>query len=235
MFTNEVCRKLEDIIHGAVIKEQSDTCTTIRNKLCSSFSTSTTVKQDFEGKSIIKKEQERFLQELAAQDGYWVKELPGQESYLAKGGEAKVYLHEDRRSVIKVNDSVYYATWLEYFNSIVIHNLLFPATAYTVLGFTVIDNALHVVLKQPFIPSDTTADLGAIKELLTYNGFRNTKRQDYFNGEYGLILEDMHDENVILKDETLFFIDTVFYVVQPEKGNLTEKNVQTLENHPKPN
>ena len=81
-----------------------------------------------------------------------------------------------------------------------------------------IDSALHTVLKQPFISSDATAELSAIQELLTFNGFRNTRRQDYFNDEYGLILEDMHDENVILKDDTLFFIDTVFYLVHPEKN-----------------
>jgi hypothetical protein len=117
MFTNEVCTKLEDIIHGTVIKEQSDTCTATRNKLCSSFSTSTTVKKEFEGNSIIKKEQERFLQELATQQHYWVKDLPKQEFYLAKGGEVRVFLHEDQKSVIKINDGNYYATWLEYFNS----------------------------------------------------------------------------------------------------------------------
>lgn len=213
MFTNEVVRKLENLIRGTVIQEQSDTCTTIRNKLCSSFSTSTTVKKDFESKSIIKKEQERFLQQLAISDDYWVTHLPKQECYLGQGGEATVYLHEDLKSVIKTNDGVYYATWLEYFNSLVIHNLLFPETAYTVLGFTLIENAFHVVLKQPFIASDSTADLDTIKQLLTHNGFINTRRQDYFNKEYGLILEDMHDENVILKDDSLFFIDTVFYLI----------------------
>ena len=47
-------------------------------------------------------------------------------------------------------------------------------------------------------------------------GFENTRRQDYFNKEYGLIPEDMHDENVIVKSEKLFFIDTVFYTVGKE-------------------
>ena len=135
MFSNEARTKLENIIRGTVIEEQSDTCTAVRNKLCSSFSTSTTVKKDFEGKSIIKKEQERFLQQLGTQNNYWASELPGEECYLAKGGEARVYLHDDRKSVTKINDGVYYATWLEYFNSLVIHNLLFPNTAYTLLGF----------------------------------------------------------------------------------------------------
>ena len=35
------------------------------------------------------------------------------------------------------------------------------------------------------------------------------------NQEFGLILEDMHDENVIAKDNLLFLIDTVFYITEP--------------------
>lgn len=31
----------------------------------------------------------------------------------------------------------------------------------------------------------------------------------------GLILEDMHDENVLLSSNTLFFIDTVFFTITP--------------------
>ena len=214
MFSDEVRRKLQNIIQGTVIPEQTDTCTTIRNQLCTSFSTSTTVKKDFEGKSIIKKEQVRFLEEFASWNGYWVRDLPPDELYLTEGGEAKVYLHPDGRHVVKLNDGVYYATWLEYFNSVVIHNLLFPATAYTFLGFVAATDAFLVMMQQPYISSDATADLVAIQQLLSHNGFRNTKRQDYVNDEFGLILEDMHDENVLTKENTLFFIDTVFFIYQ---------------------
>lgn len=34
-------------------------------------------------------------------------------------------------------------------------------------------------------------------------------RQDYYNGELGLVLEDMHDENVIAKG-----YDVIFYQAQ---------------------
>ena len=69
------------------------------------------------------------------------------------------------------------------------------------------------MLTQPFIEGEQT-ELEDIKELLTYNGFKNTKRQDYYNKEFGLVLEDMHDENVIARNGVLFFIDTVFYVME---------------------
>jgi hypothetical protein len=44
------------------------------------------------------------------------------------------------------------------------------------------------------------------------NAFVNTRNHDYFNSELGIILEDLHDENVLTKDGVLYFIDTVFYM-----------------------
>lgn len=72
---------------------------------------------------------------------------------------------------------------------------------------------MNVVLQQPFIEGGQ-ARLDDIKDLLNFNGFQNTRRQDYYNEEFGLVLEDMHDENVIARDDILFFIDTVFYVMR---------------------
>ncbi len=46
------------------------------------------------------------------------------------------------------------------------------------------------------------------------NGFLNSRNNDYFNPELGLILEDLHDENVLTNDGTLLFIDTVFYITE---------------------
>ena len=44
------------------------------------------------------------------------------------------------------------------------------------------------------------------------NGFNNTRNNDYFNPELGIILEDLHDENVLTENGILQFIDTVFYL-----------------------
>ena len=48
------------------------------------------------------------------------------------------------------------------------------------------------------------------------NGFLNTKNHDYYNAELCLILEDLHDENVLTQNGMLYFIDTVFYIVSPK-------------------
>lgn len=212
MISDDTRKKIENIIRGIVIEGESDTCTSVRNHLCGGFGTSTTVKEDFEGRSLIKEEQAGFLRSYARAHGLDSPRLPGEDRYLTRGGESKVYLDYDNRSVIKLNDGVYYATWLEFFNSLVIHNLLFPDTAYTLLGFEMGFGPLEVVVKQPYIRSDGPVDLEDVRELLAYNGFAHIRRYDYYNQEFGLLLEDIHDENVIMNAETLFFIDTVFYV-----------------------
>lgn len=81
------------------------------------------------------------------------------------------------------------------------------------MGFSEESGSLCAVVKQRFVEGQQ-AKLEDIKALLTFNGFANTKRQDYFNKQFGIVLEGMHDENVISRRGVLFFIDTVFYVTQ---------------------
>lgn len=223
MLRDDTEGKIKNITSGTILTGQSDTCTAIRNLLCTSFATSTTVKDDFEGKAIIKEEQVRFIEPYIAQHNLWVANLPGDDRFLTRGGEARVYLDADNKNVIKLNEAVYYATWLEFFNSILLHNLIFENTAYSLIGFLKQEDRLYAVLRQPFIKADTQVDLADIKTLLEFNGFINTRRNDYQHDRLGLILEDMHDENVLVNSEILFFIDTVFYTVAAGLSPVTQK------------
>jgi hypothetical protein len=213
MIPNEIREKLQNIVDGTRFEGATDCCTKVRNLLIEGFGTDPTVKAEFESRAVIKEKQASFLETWARDASLWLDVLPAGSVYLTKGGESNVYLSQDELNVIKVNDAIYYATWDEYLTSLVLHNLLFPNTTYSLVGFMQVNNELHAVLKQPFIEGEQ-ARLDDIKELLNYNGFENTKRQDYYNEEFGLVLEDMHDENVIAKDDLLFFIDTVFYVMK---------------------
>ena len=216
MLPDDTRRKIENIVAGNVIERKDDHCTAIRNILCRRFATSTTVKEDFEGKSIIKKEQAEVIEAYCDEKRLWVTSLPGEERYLTRGGEAKVYIQSDNTHVLKLNDAIYYATWLEFLNSILLHNLLFENTLYNLLGFVKVDDILYSVLEQPFIVTDAQAELDDIKKFLEFNEFENTGRNDYIQRKLGLILEDMHDENVLVNSETLFFIDSVFYTISPD-------------------
>jgi hypothetical protein len=213
MISNEIKRKLQDIVRGASLQGSSDHCSTIRSLLVESFGADPTVKGQFESRSVVKEKQTIFLKSYALQSEIWLSSLPPDTDYLTRGGESKIFMDWDKLNVIKVNDGVYYATWTEYFTSLVIHNLLFPNTAYTLIGVAQDSGNLCAVLRQPFIEG-RQAKLEDIKAFLTFNEFTNTRRQDYLNKEFGLVLEDMHDENVISRENVLFFIDTVFYVIK---------------------
>lgn len=147
MLPNDTRRKIENITAGVVIEGQQDHCTAIRNFLCSRFATSTTVKTNFESKAISKEEQAKLLIDYSNQHNLWANDLPGEDTFLARGGEARVYLHSDNRHVIKVNDGIYYATWLEFFNSLLLHNLIFTNTAYELIGFHNKEKALFAVFE----------------------------------------------------------------------------------------
>ena len=212
MYSDDTKKKLQDIISGTHINWQADNCTAARNFLCASFSTNTTVKKDFDRQSAIKEEQAKILVGFIDENNLWLNSPSQTNRFLTQGGEAEIYFNQEQGYVTKLNDAVYYSTWLDFFNSILIHNLLFEETYYELKGFIKTELGLQAVLQQSFIISDNPVDLTEVKTFLEFNGFTNTKRNDYYNKELGLILEDIHDENVIMNSGIMFFIDTVFYI-----------------------
>ncbi|TSJ44683.1 hypothetical protein FO440_10220 [Mucilaginibacter corticis] len=170
--------------------------------------------------SITTKEQQRFKdQETAAliafakAENCFYNHSISINDFISEGAEQKVYRLDDTQ-VLKINQSIFYESWLDYFNSLLTHNFFFPSTAYTFLGFRFINEELHAVIKQDFVTADEPVDLNVVKEFLEFNGFQHKRNNDYFNSEIGVILEDLHDENVLTYNGVLFFIDTVFYLTE---------------------
>ena len=93
-----------------------------------------------------------------------------------------------------------------------LHNYFFPDTAYELVGFTKDNEILYAVVQQSYVSITSSTDLTKVKTFLTMNGFVNNRNNDYYNPELGIILEDWHDENVLTRNEVLYFIDTVFYL-----------------------
>jgi hypothetical protein len=215
MLSHDSEGKIKDITAGKVLPGVAGHLLTARNLLCASFTPDRTVKTGFEGKLLIKERQAVRLKEWAKLKECWIDHRPSASQYLTRGGESLVFQDTDKRHLIKLNNAVYYATWLEYLDSLAIHNIIFPDTAYTLMGFTESDGELYAVLRQPFILTQSQAELADIQSYLEHNGFEKTKRNDYRHAGLGLILEDMHDENVLVAEDLLFFVDTVFYIVDP--------------------
>jgi hypothetical protein len=80
------------------------------------------------------------------------------------------------------------------------------------IGFYQKDELLFAVVKQLFIEITESTNTDNIKLFLNENGFHLKKNNDYYNPAIGIILEDLHEENVLTKNGVLFFIDTVFYL-----------------------
>ena len=133
------------------------------------------------------------------------------EKFISSGAEQKVYIKNDQ-SVIKLNDAIFYASWEDYFLNLLIHNYFFSDTSYQLLGFYHTAGVFYAVVQQSFVKADSLTELKLVQDFLSENGFQNSRNNDYYHPKLGLILEDLHDENVLTKKETLYFIDTVFYI-----------------------
>lgn len=157
------------------------------------------------------KEQEtQRLREYVSLHGLWINTIDFSQ-YVSEGAEQKVYLNGTGH-VLKLNDAIYYNSWKDYLYNLLLHNYFFPDTAYKLLGFTSQDKTIYSVVQQAFVSSTEDTELSSVKAFMQANGFENNRNNDYINSGLGIILEDLHDENVLTQNGVLYFIDTVFYI-----------------------
>ncbi|AWI27319.1 hypothetical protein HYN49_13445 [Flavobacterium pallidum] len=156
-----------------------------------------------------KKQEAEKLESYIAENNLW-KEVDFSQ-YVSEGAEQKVYL-KDSEHVIKLNDAIYYTCWKDYFLNLLLHNYFFPDTAYNLIGFTKSENVIYAVVEQSYVAITGPTDLNTVRKFLEQNGFQNNRNNDYYNPDLGIIIEDLHDENVLTRNEILYFIDTVFFV-----------------------
>jgi hypothetical protein len=152
------------------------------------------------------------LIEFIEQNSFWYASTFDEYNKIGQGAEQKVYYNSEKRTVIKINDSIFFQYWEDYLNNLIIHNFFFSDTRYTLIGFAKLHDILYAVVEQPHIIRTEVVDLDNVKVFLKENGFENTRKNDYYNDNLGIILEDLHDENVISAKKVLFFVDTVFYL-----------------------
>lgn len=209
MKINQVKNELQNILSGKSSQSYEALIQTITSYIRGGKSTSFVAKDKLKNKS---KEAERLL--IYAQKENLIFNDINQQDYVSEGAEQKVFI-KNQNYVLKINDAIYYESWEDYFLNLLLHNYFFADTAYHFLGFYTKETVLYAVVKKPFIKSDDFTDLNNVKTFLIQNGFKNTRNHDYYHPELGIILEDLHDENVLTKQKTLYFIDTVFYI-KPE-------------------
>lgn len=160
---------------------------------------------------LVKEQETQILIEFVESQSLWYNDVD-ESKYIGEGAEQKVYEFSDSNFILKLNDSIFYELWEDYLNSLLLHNYFFPHLAYELLGFYRSEK-LYAVVKQPFVRSTESTDLNNVKDFLSANGFINKKANDYFHPGLGIIIEDLHDENVLSEEGSLQFIDTVFFLM----------------------
>ena len=200
--------ELQNIISGKSQVKYGANIQAIANYLKNGKRTSTLAEKRIH----FKKEEESLIAQFATENLLWIIDV-NTELFISSGAEQLVYL-QDERTVFKLNDSIYYASWEDYFHNLLLNNYFFPDTAYNLLGCYKNEKALYAVVGQNFVVATEKTDLRNVKSFLENSGFINKKNNDYYHPELGIILEDLHDENVLSFQENLFFIDTVFYITE---------------------
>ena len=210
MDTKQIKYELQNLISGKSSASYDALIQAVASHLRSGKRTSPMAEEKHQNKV---QEKEKLI-EFAKSNNLIIEDIP-EERFIASGAEQKVYITGEK-TVTKLNDAIYYASWEDYFYNLLLHNYFFTDTAYNLLGFYLSENTLYAVVQQPYIKADSMTDLKEVKNFMAANGFENKRRNDYENVNLGLIIEDLHDENVLTAEGMLHFIDTVFFI-KPNK------------------
>ena len=201
--------ELQNIINGTIATGESQLVKTVQAYLRKNFETG----GNAEEKKYSRQQEEEILIPFINQNNLWiVPDVFG--SYITEGAEQKIYYPGNTDYIIKTSDAIFYKFWLDYFNNLLIHNCIFPDTAYALLGFYQPKSKLFAVVKQQFVQTDELANLETVKKFMENNGFMLRKNNDYYHPYFGIIIEDLHDENVLTSNGLFYFIDTVIYLTE---------------------
>jgi Serine/Threonine/Tyrosine Kinase found in polyvalent proteins len=158
-----------------------------------------------------KENEVEFLENFISENNFWYTDLDFS-IFLDEGAEQKVFFNEKTLNVIKINDAIFYENWTDYLINLCIHNCLFPHTSYTLLGFLKINSTLYSAVQQNYIEPTELTKIELVRKLMLQNGFINNKNNDYYHDTLGIIIEDLHEENVLTSNGLIYFIDTVIYI-----------------------
>ncbi len=179
------------------------------------------------GKEILSIQDQRDLESLIALDfakesGTWIPDFYALGHPFSNGNENTICILCAGQIVYKSNNLFNSLTISALFERIKLHNLLFPETAYTFVGFTGIDHStkrppyIEVILKQDYIHNTTPARPQEIQEYMYLLGFKLTSKASYSNGEY--TVSDLFPRNVLKSTKDyLYVVDAEIKIAEQSK------------------
>jgi len=134
-----------------------------------------------------------------------------------EGAEHQVYINKG--IVYKRNNLSYHGNWLEYLDRLALHHWLFPDTAMKFEGLMEVDGQLQAIVTQKAFSGVRGATLEEVSSEMQKRGLQQIRNYDFYSPSLGIIVEDLHDENVMIDEEGLLIIfDPVIYLAKPESG-----------------
>lgn len=113
--------------------------------------------------------------------------------------------------VRKRNNLTFHLTYVDFFDRLALHNLLFPGAPVKFEGFTTAPD-FPPIFSQPFVLASRGARRDEVKRFMARAGYARIRGDDYRNRE-GILVEDVHDENAFIDEfGNLIVVDPVIYV-----------------------
>jgi hypothetical protein len=128
------------------------------------------------------------------------------------GQENDVFLEAGR--VFKRNNLSFHLSYADFFDRLALHNLLFPGAPLRFEGFVENQGAVWPVMSQPAVRAQRGARRAEVEVFMRRLGFVRNRQDDYRHPE-GILVEDLHDENVFIDgDGDIVVIDPVIYLAE---------------------
>lgn len=137
------------------------------------------------------------------------------------GVENENYLNAEEYMMYKMNNLMTSHSVLSLFERLLLHNAIFPQTAYELVGFSGFGNgSIYPILRQPYIPQATYASHGEILDFMESLGFKQCGEAAFANGK--IIVSDLRPRNVLKS------MSNAIYVVDAEYREIA--STQTCQN-----
>lgn len=161
-------------------------------------------------------EENRLIEFIGRNNLWYSGELNPNDS-LGRGGEHIVYPDpNDEEFILKTNNLANYSSWSDYLVNLLLNNTFFPDTSYELIGFKKYEHGkILPVVRQRFVAEPVVvANLKDVQKYLFNRGFVKVHplANAYRNWDLGVVLGDLHNRNVLMKNDVLFFIDTKFFI-----------------------
>ena len=119
MDIKEVKHELQNILSGKSSNSNNAPIQTISRLLRRHEKTSPMAEEKHQNKAQETKQIIDF-----ARENDWIYNEINEQDFVSSGAEQKVYI-KNKRQVIKLNDAIYYASWEDYFHSLLLYNFFF--------------------------------------------------------------------------------------------------------------